>query len=36
MAVYFDEDGNLQFGDQAAANACPTDPDERNRCEGCE
>lgn len=31
----FDEDGNFILNDPIAK-ACPTDPDEANRCEGCE
>jgi len=36
MAITFDENGNMVMGDQAAVDACPTDPDELNQCEGCQ
>lgn len=35
MAIQFDADGNIVFNDPVA-NACPTDPDEANQCEGCQ
>lgn len=34
MAIRF-ENGKVVF-DDAEANACPTDPDELNQCDGCQ
>lgn len=36
MAVKFDPETGQMILEDSAVNACPTDPDELNQCEGCQ